>query len=297
MGEGGERTNDVKIGVVANLAKPATATVLERLSAAAEGLGVSFRATDAETAGRLGGEVVEGDGFAAGLDAVLSVGGDGTVLRAVRTLRGARIPVMGIHAGHVGFLTGASAEEAGVALQALATGQVQVTEHSLLEARLYRGGGRRAAGRWLAMNDVVLGWGEEPKAAMLELAVDGTLVASYVCDGLIVATPVGSTGHALSAGGPILHRGTRAVVIEPICPHTLSSRSLVLPDTCGITLRVAEGGREMMVSVDGQSGGWVGAGDRIEIRKARERALFAELPSHSWFRMLSQKLHWRGSSR
>ncbi len=287
----------MKIGVVANWAKPAAGAVLDSLLAASAGLGVEFRAPDGETASRLGGEVEEGDRFAAGLDAVLSVGGDGTVLRAVRMLGGARIPVLGIHAGHVGFLTGASAEEAGVALQALATGQVQVMEHFLLEARLYRGGGRRAAGRWLALNDVVLGWGEEPKAAMLELAVDGTLVASYVCDGLIVATPVGSTGHALSAGGPILHRGTRAVVIEPICPHTLSSRALVLPDTCGITVRVADGGRKLLVSVDGQSGGWLGAGDRLEIRKGRERALFAELPSHSWFRMLSQKLHWRGSSR
>ena len=287
----------MKIGVVANLEKPTAAAVLDSLSAAAAGLGVEFRSPDEKTAERVGGEVLAGDGFAAGLDAVLSVGGDGTVLRAVRMLRGNRIPVMGIHAGHVGFLTGAAAEEAGVVLQALATGQVQVTEHSLLEASLHRAGGKRASGRWLALNDVVLGWGEEPKAAMLELAVDGTLVASYVCDGLIVATPVGSTGHALSAGGPILHRGTRAVVIEPICPHTLSSRSLVLPDTCGITLRVADGGRKLLVSVDGQSGGWLGVGDRLEIRKARARALFAELPSHSWFRMLSQKLHWRGSSR
>ena len=157
-----------------------------------------------------------------------------------------------------------------------------------------RGAKRRRIAR--ALNDVVLGWGTSPRATMIDVEVDRQPVASFVCDGLIVATPVGSTGHALSAGGPILHRETAALVIEPICPHTLSNRPVVLPSDRLVALRIADRRKKLLLSVDGQSHGWLQRGDCLEIRQAPESACFAHLPGYSWFQLLSQKLHWRGSS-
>ena len=147
-----------------------------------------------------------------------------------------------------------------------------------------------------ALNDVVMGWGTSPRASMIEVEVDRKPVASFVCDGLIVATPVGSTGHALSAGGPILHRETPALVLEPICPHTLSNRPVVLPDDRLVTLRVGDKRKKLLLSVDGQPSGWLEYGDVLEVRKASASVRFVHLPDYSWFKLLSQKLHWRGSS-
>ncbi|MFY9182173.1 MAG: NAD(+)/NADH kinase [Kiritimatiellia bacterium] len=131
---------------------------------------------------------------------------------------------------------------------------------------------------------------------MIDVAVDGEWVASYVCDGLIVATPVGSTGHALSAGGPILHREIPAILLEPICPHTLSNRPLVLPNDRKITIRLPAQDKHLLLSVDGRPSGWLKTGDLLEIRKSPLCAHFVQLPNYSWFKLLSQKLHWRGSS-
>ena len=162
------------------------------------------------------------------------------------------------------------------------------------EARLVRGARRRLLAR--ALNDVVIGWGTSPRATMIEVEIDRQPVASFVCDGLIVATPVGSTGHALSAGGPILHRATAALVLEPICPHTLSNRPVVLPSDCLVALRIGDKRKKLLLSVDGQPHGWLAYGDVLEIRQAAEGVRFAHLPGYSWFNLLSQKLHWRGSS-
>ncbi len=131
---------------------------------------------------------------------------------------------------------------------------------------------------------------------MIDLAVDSESVASYVADGFIVATPLGSTGHALSAGGPILHPDAASLVLAPICPHTLSTRPLVLPDTANIELTLPPACKELLLSVDGQSVGWMRPGDRLSVRRAARSARFIHLPSYSWPRLLAQKLHWRGSS-
>lgn len=282
----------MKIGIVANTEKTEVREVLAELGAKGRALGVGFVAQDPETAAGLGGaDVAAGEAFGAGLEAVLSVGGDGTVLRTVRALGGRRVPVLGVNLGHLGFLTSVGAEGAGAALEAIAAGDYAVEAYPLLEARA-----AGAAAGDLALNDVVLGWNGAGRAARIGVDVDGERVGDFVCDGMIVATPMGSTGHALSAGGPILHRRAEALVLQPICPHTLSSRTLVLPDGSAVGMTVAGGGGELLLSVDGRVTGRLGAGSRVEVRKSGVEVEFLRFRGDSWFRMLTKKLHWRGAN-
>jgi NAD+ kinase len=287
----------MNIGIFANLAKPDAAATLADLARAARDLRVTLVACDKATA-RLapGAKLVSPARFGKTVDLLLSLGGDGTVLQAVRALHGEDAPILGINLGNLGFLTSVPDTQAVPALRALVSGAYQTVEYPLLEARLLRGSRRRQIVRARALNDIVMGWGTSPHATMIEVEVDRQLVASYVCDGLIVATPIGSTGHALSAGGPILHRETPALVLEPICPHTLSNRPVVLPNNRLISLRVVDRRKKLLLSVDGQPHGWLEDGDLVEIRKAKETTRFVHLPGYSWFNLLSQKLHWRGSS-
>lgn len=287
----------MNIGIFANLAKPAAESTLADLARVARELHISLVVCDKETARRVpGAKLVSPARFGKSVDLLLSLGGDGTVLRSVRALNGAEAPILGINLGNLGFLTSVPDTQAVPALRAIASGAYEVADYPLLEARLLRGPRHRQIARARALNDIVMGWGTSPRATMIEVEVDRQLVASFVCDGLIVATPIGSTGHALSAGGPILHRETPALVLEPICPHTLSNRPVVLPNNGLISLRVVDKRKKLLLSVDGQSYGWLEDGDLLEIRKAPETARFVHLPGYCWFKLLSQKLHWRGAS-
>jgi NAD+ kinase len=287
------------IGIHANLGKAAAAGALAELAAAAKRLGVRLRAADPAVAKLAPGAACAAPSrFAKGLDGLVSLGGDGTVLGAVRLLDGAPVPILGVNLGHLGFLTRMAADEVPMALEVLSRGDYQIAEYPLLEARLWRGGNAsrpKVVARARALNDIVMGWGMSPRVTEIELTVDGRGATTYVCDGLIVATPVGCTGHALSAGGPILDRSLPAVVVEPICPHTLSNRPLVLPNERVLSLRVVGRTKKLVLSVDGREHGWVEAGDRVEIRRSPHSAVFVQRPG-SWFDQLAAKLHWSGSS-
>lgn len=282
------------IGVVANAKKAATADVLAALRQTGTALGVSFAVPreDAAMADALGGTVAGEGAFGNAVDAVVSVGGDGTVLRAVRLLDGAVKPILGINAGHLGFLTGVGPGEAATALRALAKGEFTVTRHPLLRATVRREG---AMETYHALNDVVLGWNSLARVARVAVEVDGERAGEYACDGMIAATPLGSTGHALSAGGPILHRSAAAMVLQPICAHTLSSRTLVLPAGSRLRLGVASSDGRLMLSVDGQSRGRVDRGDTVDIEWEPDAVAFARIGRDSWFDLLAKKLDWRGA--
>lgn len=287
----------MNIGIFANLAKPAAELTLTDLAKTARELNIHLVVCDKATARRLpGARLVSPVRFGKSIDLLVSLGGDGTVLHSVRVLAGEDTPILGINLGNLGFLTSVPDTHAIPAMRAIVAGAYEISEYPLLDARLFRGPRRRLVARARALNDVVMGWGTSPRATMIEVEVDRQPVASFVCDGLIVATPIGSTGHALSAGGPILHRSIPALVLEPICPHTLGNRPLVLPNHPLVSLRIADQRRKLLLSVDGQSTGWLENGDLLEIRKAKETARFVNLPGYSWFKLLTQKLHWRGSS-
>jgi len=212
----------------------------------------------------------------------------------VRELEPSGKPFIGVNIGGLGFLTSVAEEELERALECLAADDFAVDRRLLLEAAVERADKRIAC--YFALNDMVVTRTLSSRAITLDVTVDAAPVTSYLCDGLIVATPVGSTGHALSAGGPIVVPETPALVICPICPHTLSSRPLVVSDRCEICITGRTEEEELILAADGQTGCGIEKGDRVVVRRAPRDVALIHLPGHSYFALLRQKLHWSGSN-
>ena len=283
------------VGIVANLLKPEAPEVLTRIARQAKALGIRLLcSTPAEAHHLQAAKVVPEARLARQVDALIALGGDGTMLKAVRVLGDADTPVLGVNLGNLGFLTSVTMSQLERALEVLVRGQFSLSKRTLLECRLLRGG--RTIGRYRGLNDVVVGWGHSSRINTFNVSVNGEHVTSYRCDGILVSTPTGTTGHSLSAGGPILHPATPALLLTVMCPHTLSTRPLVIPDNSRIAIDVTETSKKLLLSVDGQEGEHVIKGDRLELAKAASSIRFIQLPGYSYFSVLSQKLNWRGSS-
>ncbi len=283
-----------KIGVLANCRKPEAAEILKRLSAKAAESGLQL-VTCNEVGRLLAKSVRVSDrAFAAKIDVLLALGGDGTMLKAVRLLQGRDIPVLGVNIGSLGLMTSVTQDDLERAVDVLGKGNYSISTRTIAECRLLRRG--KKIGEYRALNDVAIGWGTSSRVVNLELSIDREPVTSYVCDGMIVSTPTGSTGHSLSAGGPILHPETPVFVINLICPHTLSNRPVVISNRSLVSVRVVETAKKLLLSVDGQEEQSIVAGDRLEIRRSAKGVRFIHLPGYSYFSVLRQKLHWRGSS-
>ncbi|HBA83449.1 MAG TPA: hypothetical protein DCZ95_05075 [Verrucomicrobia bacterium] len=282
------------IGIVANCRKPQAASVLKRLAVKASELGLELIASE-ETARLLPGvKRLPESALSRRIDVLLALGGDGSMLHAVRTLKGANIPVLGVNLGSLGFMTSVTQEDLEHALESLAAGKFTTTERTVAECRVFRG--RKQIGHYRALNDIVTGWGTSARIISLELSINDEHVSSFACDGMIVSTPTGSTGHSLSAGGPILAPGAPAFVISVICPHTLSNRPLVVSNDSVVSVRVAQSMKKLLLSIDGQEELSLLKDDRLTIRKSDRGVSFIHLPGYSYFSVLRQKLHWRGSS-
>ncbi len=283
-----------KIGVYANLKIEEMPEVLRRLAATAARLKISVRAP-ADTARWMpGARTTPLSRVAVGVDALVALGGDGTMLRAVRLLERTQTPVLGVNLGNLGFLTSITVDDLDRAFEALVSEDYQILSRTTMDCTLIRKG--KTVGRYRALNDVVIGWGHSTHINMFNVSVNNEHVTSYRCDGIIVSTPTGSTGHSLSAGGPILHPATPALLLNVICPHALSARPLVLPDQSRITLDVSETPKRLLLSVDGQEVQLVRKGDRVNIARSEQTARFIHLPDYSYFPILRLKLDWRGSS-
>ena len=242
-------------------------------------------------------EHVEVDRFAEQVDVMMALGGDGTMLRTVRILNGANTPVLGVNLGSLGFMTSVTEEALEHAVEVLVRKDFTLSERTLVDCVIFRRD--RDVARYTSLNDVVVGWGASSRVLTLGVSIDEDDVAQYVCDGLIVSTPTGSTGHSLSAGGPIVHPESPVFTVNVICPHTLSARPLVVPDRSAIRVQVLDipGNKRPLLSADGQGEFVLEAGDRLEMSKHPHCARFIHLPEYSYFSVLRQKLHWRGSSR
>jgi NAD+ kinase len=284
----------MKLGVVANTAKPDAETALARLAAGARARGFELVVRAGDAAGLDHAEVRTPDTFAHGLDALLALGGDGTLLHAVRLLAGADVPLLGVNLGSLGFMTSVPLDRLEDALDALRAGNYRVSTRTMLACRLLRGDA--ALGDYRALNDVVIGWGEASRVVTLRVTIDGEEVGDYDCDGLICSTPTGSTGHSLSGGGPVVQPEAPVFLINPICPHTLSIRPLVVPDASRITLDVQRSAKRQLLVIDGQDRHAMEQGDRVIVTRATPGARFVHLADYRYFALLRQKLHWRGSS-
>ncbi len=222
-------------------------------------------------------------------DLCLVLGGDGTLLYAARRVGLRGTPILGINLGSLGFLTAHPASGAKAAVEAFLAGSLVRDVRPTLEAELWREGSLLA--RQTVLNDAVLAKGALARILDMRLRVGDQDAGPMKADGLIVATPTGSTAYALSAGGPIMHPSLEAFVIAPICPHTLTLRPFVVPasDTIAITLVDAE---DAHLTLDGQVGHRVLPGDQVKVHQAQARITLLQRPGLDFFTLLQQKLHW-----
>ncbi|MGC1398738.1 NAD(+)/NADH kinase [Candidatus Binatus sp.] len=245
---------------------------------------------DSETAKKIGAEEVERHHLADRADLIVVLGGDGTLLGVARLVASKGIPIIGVNLGGLGFLTEVTIKEARAALERVLDGDYEVDRRIMLEAIIERSS-EEIAQTFQAFNDVVVGKG--PLGRMLELDVfaNHTPFCSYRADGLIVATPTGSTAYALAAGGPIVYPTLNAIVLAPICPHTLSNRPVVLPDTYQIEIHVKAPDHDTTFTVDGQESAQLGPADIIRIHRARHVVSLIR-SAHPYFEIWRDKLHW-----
>lgn len=284
----------MRLGVIANRNRSDAGSVLQRLETKAEELGMELITCDESAELIKKSTRVSRERFPHVVDTLMALGGDGTLLYAARVLNGADVPIFGVNLGHLGFLTSLRAEELEVAMDAIHTGNVRQSPRSVLTCRLICEG--RSIREYRALNDLVIAWGASVRIANIDVKVDDKPVNIFACDGLIISTPTGSTGHSLSSGGPIVHPETSAIILNVICPHSLSARPVVISDDSVIHLRIQEGSKELILAVDGQSGTPVAPGYELVIQKAPSGINLLTLPSYSYFEVLREKLNWRGSS-
>ena len=283
----------MNVGILANPHKPGSIPTLQALRVALGARGISsvLEMQTAALAGESGG--MPAASFSQHVDLAAVIGGDGTMLHALSRLGDFEKPVAGINVGNLGFLTSCKDDELDVFAAALAGGRFTTSIRTLLEATVHRSGKPTAS--FTALNEVTLARGETGRLVSLRARVNGELLNDYRADGLIVATPTGSTAYSLSAGGPLIAPGAAVFLITPICPHSLSQRALVLSDSCLVELSSQDPESEpMLFTVDGRDSVRIEPGDRIEVSKSARSFQLLRLEGRSFYEALRQKLGWQG---
>jgi NAD+ kinase len=231
--------------------------------------------------------------LAAQVDLLLVFGGDGTMLRVARSIAGSRTPILGINIGGLGFLTAVSSGDLARALRQIWAGEFKFESRALIEA-LVSCGGRVL--RQAALNDIVISRGVVSRLIQLEVDVDGEPLTRYRGDGLIVSSPTGSTAYSLAAGGALVMPTAEVFELTPICPHTLTNRSLILPLTSTIRVRAISPKHPTVLSADGDVIAELSGDNVVTIRRSRRTVRLMQLADGSFFEALRQKLNWRGEN-
>jgi len=283
-----------KIGLIAHTGKPGVAeliqAVLEELNRFS--MSILIEKETAAIAGRRSDFTIAQLGAEADLLVVL--GGDGTILNVAGELGEAIKPIFGINVGSLGFLTCSNSSGYREAVECIAKGLIEFSERTLLHVTVRSAA--KSETRMIALNDAVLSRGELSRLIRLRTRVDGEVLTEFNADGLIVATPTGSTAYSLSAGGPILSPQSGVLVITPICPHVLTNRSIIVADDSTIEVEPNEPDYPVYLTVDGREPLPLATGDVVRIRKAAKTLPLAALPEVSFFSVVRQKLKWSGSN-
>jgi len=282
-------------GIIANPSKPGAVEVIRRLRAelAAHGCGTILSPTTAAMLGEA--DSTEPAEFAKTTDLTIVLGGDGTMLHAIARLGDYDKPVAGINIGTLGFLTTCTDLEIPEFAAALATRKTTTSKRTLLTATVQRSG--RPNESFTALNEVTLARGETGRLVALRVAVNGEHLNDYRADGLLIATPTGSTAYSLSAGGPLITPSAGVFLITPICPHSLSQRSLVIGDDVSIRISPEPGGCDgspLLFTVDGRDNTRISPGDFIDVAKSPQVLHLLRFADHSFYEALRRKLHWQG---
>ena len=283
----------MNVGILANPHKPGSIPTLQALRAALDARGISsvLEEQTAILAGESGG--IPATSFSRHVDLAAVIGGDGTMLHALSRLGNFEKPVAGINIGTLGFLTSCKDDELDVFAAALAAGRFTTCIRTLLDATVHRAG--KPATSFTALNEITVARGNTGRLVSLRARVNGELLNDYRADGLIVATPTGSTAYSLSAGGPLIAPGAAVFLITPICPHSLSQRALVLADSCVVELSSEDpDSGPMLFTVDGRDSVLIEPGDHIEVKKSARSFHLLWLEDRSFYLALRQKLGWQG---
>jgi NAD+ kinase len=225
------------------------------------------------------------------LDLLVTLGGDGTLLRGARLVALDAVPVLGINLGHLGFLTSAAPQELELALTRWLAGDCALDERMALAIEA-QGADGNGGGSYIALNDAVLHKGGAARVIRLLVRASGQEVGTYSADGIILSTPTGSTAYSLSAGGPIVAPSVHCIIATPICPHTLGVRPLVLPADETVTIEVLSPSEELVLTIDGQESEKLVPGASVVIRRSPDPVRLVRFPGQSFFATLRRKLRW-----
>lgn len=272
------------VAIIANLSKPNVHEIAREITSWLEARKVRVYSQQ---------ELGCGQGFALGeplpsVDLVMVLGGDGTFLAVAGMYGPAGIPLLGVNLGHLGFLTEVEVGDLEQDLDKLVQGDYHVEKRGMLEARVLRKG--KLVSQAVALNDVVVAKGPLARIIHLEVAVEGVNIGSYRGDGVIVATPTGSTGYSLSAGGPIVPPNVDIIIVTPICPHTLNARPIVVAKDSAITVRTLNSQSETYITLDGQQGMELDCDDILEITSSKHETSLVRLKGKNFFDILAKKL-------
>jgi len=224
------------------------------------------------------------------VELLIVLGGDGTLLSAARALHANKVPILAVNLGGLGFLTSITLNELYPVLAQVLAGEHRTSERMMLEAEVFHNG--KASGRQRALNDAVANKAARARMLEFDVYVDRDHVGRYRADGIIVATPTGSTAYSLAAGGPIIHPDLDAFVITPICPHMLTNRPLVIPGTARVELDFAPAEEPVYLTLDGQVGFQLDPADRVAITKSASKVVVVRPPKKTYFEILRNKLRW-----
>jgi NAD+ kinase len=269
------------LAFVINAGKPGAVGLARELVAAARARGVRLRQTTRSPLPR---------GYLHGFDACCVIGGDGTLLGVVREAALEGVPIIGVNRGSLGFLTIFSPEEARSQFSDLLTGSFRVDNRAMLSCSVTGGPAN------LALNDVLIKDELNASLVHLEVFADRELVTDYLCDGLIISTATGSTAYNLSAGGPIIHPAADVIAMTPICPHTLTNRSIIFRDSVKLRVVNRTVGRSVLVGIDGHGELKAPTGGSIEISISKVRLALAQQRGYSHFSVVRTKLKWSGGA-
>ena len=229
----------------------------------------------------------------ASVDALLTLGGDGTLLRGARMIASHQVPILGVNMGRLGFLTCCAADQLTDALDHLARKEYQAEQRMGLVASIDSAGGS-VRESWIALNDVVVHKGGVARIASLKVSVNREPIATYSADGVVISTPTGSTAYSLSAGGPVVFPTLESILVTAVSPHTLAIRPLLLPADSEVTVQRDDDRTELLVTVDGQVGATFGLDDTLRVHRAARPILVIRFPESSFFATLRKKLGWGG---